>query len=185
MSFDSVIINLLETIYFFLPAAFANMAPVFVKKLNFLNYPIDSNKTFRGKRIFGKNKTWRGMIFAIIFSIALIYLQNYLYSFSWAKDISLIDYTNVNLILLGFLFGFGAMLGDLIESFFKRQFDIKPGSKLLIFDQTDWVLGSGILTFIYLGISWEYLLGAFIIFLFLHILVKHIGYYIGLEDKKW
>jgi CDP-2,3-bis-(O-geranylgeranyl)-sn-glycerol synthase len=44
----------------------ANMAPVFFKKIPILGAPIDNGKTWRGKRIFGDNKTWRGIIAAIL-----------------------------------------------------------------------------------------------------------------------
>ena len=47
------IIFILSCIYFLLPAGFANMAPVLVKKLNFLDYPIDFSFNIKGKRIFG------------------------------------------------------------------------------------------------------------------------------------
>jgi len=50
-----------------LPAYFANMAPVLVQKINLFAYPVDFNQKMNNKPIFGKNKTFRGFIFGIIF----------------------------------------------------------------------------------------------------------------------
>ena len=77
------------------------------------------------------------------------------------------------------------MIGDLVESFFKRQINIRPGNKLLFFDQVDWVLGSSVFTSWFLDLTWQIIVSAIFIFIILHIIVKHIGYYMGLEEKKW
>ena len=53
----SLWITIISCLYFLLPAGFANMAPVFAKKINFLRYPVDFGLKLRGRRIFGKNKT--------------------------------------------------------------------------------------------------------------------------------
>src|SRR3989338_11301981 len=118
---------IIEELYFALPIYFANMMPVFVKNINILNYPINKN-------IFGENKTIRGFLSAIFISIIIFYVQYYLYKFYLIKKISLINYYEVNLLFLGFLAGFGAMLGDLIKSYFKRIRNIKPGHSWIPFD---------------------------------------------------
>ena len=76
---ESFILLLLSCFYLMLPAYFANMAPVIVKKINFLGIPIDFNKKINDKPIFGKNKTFRGLIFGIIFAMIITYLQFLLY----------------------------------------------------------------------------------------------------------
>ena len=43
--------------------------------------------------------------------------------------------------LLGALLGFGAMTGDAVKSFFKRQRGIPPGKSWFPFDQLDFVVG--------------------------------------------
>lgn len=176
---------LLKSLFFLLPAAFANMAPIFVKKIRFLNYPIDFGYKFNSRRIFGENKTWRGFVSAISLSLFIIFVQKLLYQFDVVKIISIIDYDSTNILVLGLLFGLGAMLGDLVESFIKRQIDILPGRKLIIFDQLDWVVGSMLFAMIYVDLELYFVLYVFGLFLILHILVKHIGFYLGLEDKKW
>ncbi len=169
---------ILEIIYLLLPGYFANMSPAFSSKINFLNYPVDFNKTIFGKRIFGKNKTFRGFFFAIIFAIIIAYVQSLL-----NLNVNLIDYKNF--ILIGFLMGFGAMFGDLIESFFKRQLNIPPGHRFLPFDQIDHVMGS----LLFLSISYSISLKIFIIAIMitfpLHLIINYIAYKLRLRNTYW
>lgn len=176
---------ILKCFYFLLPAGLANMAPVFAKNINFLKYPMDFNLTFRSKRILGDHKTWRGFFSAVIIGIIFCLIQKYVYQFSAIQKISLIDYSTINPIILGIILGAGAMIGDCIKSFFKRQINIQPGECFIFFDQVDWVIGSLLLSTIYIRITLTQIIISLILFFLLHILMKHIGYYLKLDDKKW
>lgn len=162
------------------------MAPVFFQKVPFLDYPVDFGKRWRGRPLFGSHKTFRGFFFGILGAIILVYIQRQLFiSSAYFRDISFIDYSAHNFILLGFLIGLGVLLGDLVESFFKRRSSIKPGKPWIPWDQLDWVLGMLILlAFVYVP---PLSVLAFIIIAFplLHILFKHIGYYLGINTEKW
>ena len=64
-------------LWFFLPAAVANVTPIFAAHISFLkkyDYPIDIYKTYKGKRIFGAHKTIRGFIIGIIFATITLWL---------------------------------------------------------------------------------------------------------------
>ena len=176
---------IINSFYFLLPAAFANMAPVFFKKLNFLNQPIDFNIKLKGKRLLGKNKSWRGFLAGILLAIIIIIIQKYLYNINFFQKISIINYNQTNIFLLGGLLGLGAMLGDLIESGIKRRMNIKPGQRFLFWDQTDWVIGSLMITTIYTKISIKIVVTSIILFFILHLIVKRVGFYLKLEEKKW
>lgn len=171
---------ILESFWFFLPAGFANMAPVFFKKINFLNYPMDFNKSFRGKPIFGQNKTFRGFFFGILTAILIVYLQPLVY-----PETQILNYSDVNLILLGLVLGAGALLGDLIKSFIKRQLDIQPGQPWMPFDQMDWILGASLLTLLYIRLDLSVILTSIILFTVLHPIVNYIGYAIGIKSNKF
>lgn len=174
-----------QCIYLLLPAAFANMAPVFFKRVNFLKYPVDFNMKLAGKPMLGRNKTYRGVFFGIIFSTALVFMQKMLYGIPFFHGASLIDYGETSFLLLGFLLGFGAALGDLTESFVKRRLDMSPGQRLIFLDQTDWVIGSlAMLCFVYVP-TIIMALTAMAAFFLLHAISKHIGYYTGLEESRW
>ena len=57
--------NFWFALWFFLPAGLANGAPVIANKVPLINKwitPLDFGKTWGGKRIFGSNKTWRGLV---------------------------------------------------------------------------------------------------------------------------
>jgi len=137
---------ILQVLYFFLPAYLANSIPVLVRNWNFLSYPVDFGMTYRGKRILGDHKTIRGFLFGSLYAVLVYLLQVYLYSnFDFFKVISLFDYSSIH-CSYGFLLGFGALLGDAIESFFKRQLNIPSGQMLWFFDQTDFVFGALLLT---------------------------------------
>jgi len=161
------------------------MAPILVKNIPFLKKPVDFGLKFRGKRLFGKNKTWRGVVAGIILAIIVVLIQKWLFQCEFFRNISFIQYNKVNILLLGLLFGLGAMVGDLAESFVKRQVGIKPGKMFIFWDQTDWVIGSLVFVSFYLLISLEVWVISILLFFLLHIIVKHIGFFLKLEDKKW
>jgi len=137
---------ILSALYFFLPAYIGNSIPVVIRKINFLNYPIDFGKKFRGKRIFGNNKTIRGLLFGVLAGIAIFHLQKYLYiNFESVRNISLFDYSNMHCVY-GLFMALGALVGDMVESFFKRQKGIKSGETWWGFDQVDFVIGAFVFT---------------------------------------
>lgn len=178
---------IIQCLYFILPTGIANMTPVFVRRhFKFLDIPLDFGKSFRGKRIFGDHKTLRGIIFGSLAGIIIAFIQTILYNkFALFKEISIIPYDQHNFVLLGFLMGFGAMLGDLIKSFFKRQVGRKPGEKFFPFDQLDFLLGSLLLTSIVFRPSWKVIVFLIIIIPLFHIGLNRIGYLIKIQKTKW
>jgi len=173
-------------VYLILPGIFANLMPVLVMPyFKRLAIPVDLGKKVFGKRVFGDNKTYRGFVFGVLISIIVVYGQGYLYNYDLFINLSFIDYSNINLLLLGFLIGFGVLFGDLIESFFKRQLNIKPGESFFPFDQLDCLVGGLVFVlFVYVP-SWKIIVTLFVLVLVIHVLIKHILYYLGLTNKKW
>jgi len=174
---------ILISIYLMLPAYLANMMPVFVKKINFLNYPVDFNKKFKNKPILGTHKTFRGLFFGIIVGIIIAYIQYLLRNYSFFANISLLNYEYW--ILIGFLLGFGALVGDMAKSFFKRRVNIKPGAKFIPWDQLDYSIGSLLFISIIFIPSWQIILTVLILNFLLHISANHIGYYLKIREVKW
>lgn len=174
---------LIKTFWLLLPAGIANMAPVLFKWVPLLDYPIDLNLKFREKPLFGKNKTYRGFLFGTLIAIVIVYLQQLFYL--QTKSITLIDYSKINIFLLGFSLGFGALFGDLIKSFFKRQIGIDSGKHWIPFDQIDWIIGAFIFMIFYIPISLKYFWVAIIFFGLLHPIINLIGYYLGIKKNKF
>ena len=154
------------------------MTPLFVRKINLLNYPIN-------KKLFGSHKTARGFISAILAAIIIMYIQLYLYDISFFRKISLINYNQENIFLLGFLSGFGAILGDLIKSFFKRKRGIKSGHKWVPFDQLDFMVGALLLLYYFVRLTFQSITILLLLTPFLHVLTNHIGYFLKIRETKW
>lgn len=90
--------------------------------------PLDGGRRFRGRRIFGDNKSLRGAIVMPLATIACTLLQAALATrFQGARDSGLVDFRIVSPLLWGALLGVGYVLGELPNSFLKRQLDIPPG----------------------------------------------------------
>ena len=180
---EPLLIFILKCFYLMLPAYFANIAPVIVKKMDLFAYPIDFGKQINNKPVLGKNKTFRGLIFGIVFAVVVAYLQFLLYSLDSFKGISFISYQNW--LFFGFLMGFGALTGDLVKSFFKRRLGIKPGEKFIPFDQIDFVVGA----LVFIMPIFNVTLGIFVISLLVsfagHITVNHIAFYLKIRNEKW
>lgn len=182
----------MEAVYFVLmclwlavPGALANMMPVFAKNIDFLNYPVDFGKQFRGKRLFGANKTFRGFFFGILGAIVVAYFQARLFGLSFFQKIAFIDFSTTSFVLFGFLIGFGVLFGDLVESFFKRQFDIAPGKPWFPWDQVDLLIGALVfISFIRIP-TWQMIAFFFAVGPLLHLGFNYLGYALGIKKNKW
>lgn len=89
--------------------------------------PLDLGLSFRGRRLFGANKTWRGALVMIggsaTFSTLLAELNAE--RLHWPVPV---DFAVDHPTAWGALLGLGYILGELPNSFLKRQLDIAPGA---------------------------------------------------------
>lgn len=162
---------------FFLPAGIANMTPVFANRIPGLNKwktPLDFGKSYRGKRIFGANKTWRGLVAGTIAGTLTGFL---LYGPFFAED------NTVTFLLICAAMSAGALVGDAVESFFKRQRGIPSGEAWFPFDQTDYIIGGLLFTLPFGLLPLWLVLWVFGIYFGLHLLSSYIGYLVGLKPK--
>lgn len=182
-----IILPILQVLWFFLPAGLGNLAPVIAAKIPVFkkySYPIDGFQKFLKKRIFGDHKTVRGLITGICAGIITAYLQLILYNqFQFFRSISLFDYNTINPFLFGFLSSFGALFGDALKSFFKRQLNIAAGKSWFPFDQIDYILGGILFTSFYVRLGLKTYLILFIVWFFLHPLSTFIGWLLRLKDE--
>ncbi len=117
-----------EGLFLVLPVLFAGVIFVLILDKGWLEsfrQPIDFNKLWRNKRIFGSNKTWLGPIVMILASAFASMM-------TW-KVIDMINPLGWSLPSIGVfaffyvLTGAAYSLGELPNSFFKRQHNISPG----------------------------------------------------------
>ncbi len=158
---------ILKIVWLYLPGAFANMAPIIFQKVNFLNKAIN-------KKLFGENKTYRGLFFGILFSIIIALLQQNLGALF--HNIEMLDYSKINIFLFGFWMGIGALLGDLLKSFIKRKLNIAPGKSFPVFDQIDWIIGTTIILAFYINLKINFILYSILVLGMLHFLINIISY---------
>ena len=91
--------------------------------------PLDGYRTFRGKRIFGDNKTFRGFMVMVPAVGAVFLVLGLLHTIlpAWLSR-GVWPLSPSSYVLLGLWAGFGFMAGELPNSFLKRQLGIPPGA---------------------------------------------------------
>lgn len=178
--------DILLALWFLLPAAIANAAPVFGTVIPYLKNweaPIDGGHMFRGERIFGPHKTWRGLTSGVIAATIVLWIQQLLFeSANWAQYLAgPVDYASLPTLLLGPLFAIGALGGDAVESFFKRQRGIKSGGTWIPFDQIDYIVGAIIVSLPFVVFNPAQYLWMLIVWFIMHLLFSYAGWVAGLK----
>lgn len=115
--------------------------------------PIDFGKTWRdGRRVLGDGKTWRGLFagtflgmtagFGLAVAAAYLFDSEYRY-------LGLTTFEGFPLMIpILFSLCFGALLGDVIESYFKRRVGKNRGQDWIPFDQLDFIIGALLFSFL-------------------------------------
>jgi hypothetical protein len=152
--------------------------------LRFLRKPLDFGLSFRGKRLLGENNTWIGHVIHI-FSFALGgAIQGWLQKRGFIPHwLPFLDYAEIG-PLIGVLLGLGMTLGELPNSFLKRQFDIPPGQRkggfwgalFFVLDQVDLTLGVWLFFFFLIKPPMLLVTWSLALTLVLHLSVSSLGY---------
>lgn len=166
-----------QSLYFFLPAYLANMAPELLRGIPVLGRPVWERK-------LGKNKSWRGLVVAGLAGVLVFWLQKFLFRLDFFYKISIIDYGDFS-VLLGFLLGLGAILGDLVKSYFKRKAGFKPGESWKPWDQLDFVMGGLILGWLVYVPKIEVAIVLLVVSPFLHMLFCRLGYWLKIKKTRF
>ncbi len=132
---NELLILAFQSLWFILPAYFANSAPVIAGG----GTPIDFGKKMPdGEPIFGPGKTWRGGAFGIASGVFIAWVQTRIQAHFDLSGFGLIAMS----LELGILLGTGAIIGDVVKSFFKRRFKIARGAEWPLLDQLDFIVGA-------------------------------------------
>lgn len=175
---------ILASLYFMLPAYAANAVPRLAHRFRLfeclgLAKPVDGGKALKGKRIFGANKTWRGILVAPCAGTLVGFSQ----SFMWRPDF--LPYANTSdYILAGFLLGTGAIVGDLLFAFLKRRVGKKEGSPWIPFDQLNFVIGALACISIFYLPSIAMIAAIVVISGILHVIANRIAYFLNIQKVK-
>lgn len=145
--------------------------------------PLDCNSTFRGKRIFGDHKRVLGpVVMAGVTSLIGVLLW---YVVPAMREITILSEQEMipkplEVASAFALVGLGYSLGELPNSFLKRQMGLAPGElpssrfRVLhrVLDLSDGVLGSAGMYAWVLSVSWQVLWPAVVSGIFLHRLIE-------------
>lgn len=177
-----VIGTVILAIWLMLPAYISNpMAVVFGG-----GTPVDMGmKWSDGQRILGDGKTIRGLAGGTACGIVAGLIQLYV-----AAIFNIPIFPTLTAVIT---LSFGALLGDLIKSFFKRRIGFVRGAELPLVDQLDFVAGAWVLTYI-LDPVWftehfisspSIIVTVLVLTPILHRLTNIFGYNIKLKKEPW
>jgi len=139
---------IIQALWIVIPAYIANGFALLVGG----GTPIDFGKNWKdGKRILGDGKTWNGLIIGAVFGIiagfgitivAIYANRSQEYAFLGLNDFG--QFPIMIPIITSICFG--ALIGDITESFLKRRVGKDRGQDWIPFDQLDFILGVLILS---------------------------------------
>ena len=186
-----VIVIMLTGFWLFLPAMLPNSAAVVFGG----GTKMDFGRSWRGKRIFGDGKSWRGFFGGAFSGIALGLILIGIAALCGSDR----DYWGFgdfygNIGVLATL-SFGAVLGDLCGAFIKRRLGLERGAKAPVLDQYDFVIGAMCLTALFFP-DWVYahyiegwhiaaLIFLIVVMFAIHRSVNIVGYRMGLKKEPW
>ncbi|HPR41275.1 MAG TPA: CDP-2,3-bis-(O-geranylgeranyl)-sn-glycerol synthase [Candidatus Methanofastidiosa archaeon] len=173
--------GLATALWFILPAYVANGGACLIHDKR----PVDGGKVaWDGHRLIGDGVTWGGLLsgttMAIVFSIIQFYFSKTFLDYYPIADASVYDAA-----MLGALLGFGALFGDMTESFFKRRMGIERGRPLIMLDQWDFLIGALLFaSLIYVPPNSDILI-LFILTPILHFGTNFLSNKVGLKEVPW
>lgn len=181
--------TILFALWYFLPAGVANMTPIIVAKLPVLrnwNTPLDFGQSWRGTRIFGDHKTWRGLVCGVLAGTFVLFAQVAWSDSSETVGIALngpfyLGFTDVALLRLGVALSLGALLGDAIKSFFKRRSNVPSGKSWFPFDQLDYIVGGLLLSAPLVTLTASQYIAVVLTWFGMHLLFSYLGYLLHLK----
>ena len=121
----------LQLLWLALPLIASGLVHLAVMKLDLLpalrRLPLDGGRTWRGQRLFGDNKTWRGALVTIGTTTLAAWALAQLSACCWPLP-TLVPFAETHSVWWGLLLGTGYIVGELPNSFAKRQLAIAPGA---------------------------------------------------------
>lgn len=148
--------------------------------------PIDRGIAIRGRRLFGANKTFRGVLAVALGASAGYCLQGTVPALQPPAFRAL---PTLGLGLLGFAMGVAAMLSELPNSFLKRQLDIAPGAPgggaaavlFYLLDQVDLLLGAWLVAWHWVPPTLSRVLWSVLFVVVVHQIISMLGALLGMR----
>jgi CDP-diglyceride synthetase len=119
-----------------------------------------------GYALFGKSKTWRGLVAAIVAGCVVAVLLGYGMGF-------------------GLVFGALVMLGDLLASFIKRRMGLAPSAQCLGVDQIPEALIPSMYAVFLLDINWWWAVLLALAFMLIELAVSRPLYWLHIRKRPY
>jgi CDP-2,3-bis-(O-geranylgeranyl)-sn-glycerol synthase len=173
---------ILHSLYYISPAYCANAFAIFGG-----GKPVDFGKSWRGKRIFGDGKTWRGLIIGIIAGSLFGLLWHFLSQFPPLSETYFVFDFRITDPFFGLYLSVGAMIGDLANSFLKRRLGLKRGAPFWGLDQWNLVLGGLLMAYLFAPtfIIAEQFIALLVITFAIHLTGNQIAYMMKRKKVRW
>lgn len=189
MIFNSFLILSVYTFILMMPAYMANVGGLLFGGTT----PLDLNKnSIDGDRLIGDGVTWKGLILGSLFAILISALMWFLIYDPFIYDLFPVELQQLITItiskniffymFLGFLLGFGALIGDALGSYIKRRLKIKRGNPAPILDQLDFAVVALFFASFIIPLSLEIIIFVLIFTIFIHLSTNILAYLIGAKD---
>lgn len=158
-----------------------------------LAIPIDGGRKLYKKRIFGENKTWRGLVMMPVASSAIFTLFSVLYEKlpEWLQN-GLWQLPPSSYAILGFTCGLAFMLAELPNSFIKRRIGVAPGKapkkflpaiSCFLLDRFDSTLGVLLVLQMQVPLLWQTWVYTLVIGSLVHFLFSYILYLLNIKSR--
>jgi len=146
---------------------------------------IDNGRKFQGKPLFGKGKTWEGLILGVIIAILVAAFQMFMFPFlPWGLSPVPLDIVPMS-PFLGFVIGLGAMVGDLGGSFVKRRLGIPRGKPAPLLDQLDFIIGMFVFLAFAITVKWEWVVILLVLTPVIHLVANGIAYLLRIKKVPY
>ena len=184
-----------------LPAIVAGIINSIFCKSNILSIykiPIDGGKNFLdNKRIFGDNKTWKGLFGYVLFNAIIQMIWGIICNISNINNLNFFYVYNANSLLnnclFGLLIGLFYAIFELPNSFLKRRFDIEPGKPpkglkkvfFIFLDQADSIFGVCLVVALFYKMTFSFYILYVLIGAITHIVFNMILYFCKIRKNMF
>ena len=171
-----------DALWLMFPAYVANSSAVLLAG----TVPIDLGKNFSdGRRILGPGKTFRGLIGGTMTGVTVGVIQQAV------RVHTLLGVPSFDPLFVVITLSLGALLGDIVKSFFKRRLGFERGASFPIADQYDFVVGALLFTYLFFPewLTSNFAAPVFIAVIVLtapiHLIVNYLGFRLGKKNVWW
>ncbi len=126
-----------------------------------------------GRRILGKNKTFRGFFFGWIIGILVGLVEGFVFGF--------VQYS----FMFSILTPLGALCGDLAGAFIKRRLNIDPGGLFPVVDQVDFAVGAIFFSLPLAFVTLDLAVAVMLITPPIHLFTNFLAFKLKLKSNPW